>query len=144
MPSPEESPEPQTEEWGQELLLHGQEQMLRGADTGVLVAFAAMAFQELRGGDKLPQHDIAFGLLLLSVLFCAVVHFTLGNAYVWRGRRLLRGQKADTRRLSGQRIFAVLACVAGVLQLLCILAGLVILLSPNAPAFFQGRPFTEP
>lgn len=138
MSSQDEGADPQAEEWGRELLLHGQEHMLRGADTGVLVAFAAMAFQELRGGEKLPHHDLAFGLLLLSVLFCAVIHFTLGNAYAWRAKKLLHRQREEKRRLTGQWIFAVLAWVAGVGQLLCILVGLVILFLPDVPAFLRG------
>jgi hypothetical protein len=138
MSAPDQEADPQAEEWGRELLLQGQEHMLRGADTGVLVAFAAMAFQELRGGEKQPHHDIAFELLLLSVLFCAVIHFALGNAYVWRSKKLMRRKKGENSNSIGQRIFAVLAWLAGVLQLLCILAGLVLLFLPSAPAFLRG------
>src|SRR5262245_23372087 len=127
-----EGSEPQ-EEWGQELLLYGQEQILRGADTAVLVAFAAMAFQELRGGEKLPHHNLAFGLLLISVLFCAIVHFTLGNAYVSRGKKLLRKQKEAERRLSSPRVFTTLSYSAGILQLLFVVAGLILLFLPETP-----------
>jgi hypothetical protein len=87
----------QPEGLGYELLLYGHEQVLRGSDNGVLVAFAALAFQQIRGGDSQPHYNIGFGFLILSVLLCGVVHFAMGNVHIGRGRRLIHGHHEKVR-----------------------------------------------
>jgi hypothetical protein len=129
-------PATQPEDWGYELLLYGNEQILRASDNGVLVAFAAIAFQEIRG-DKLPHHNTGFSLLLFSVLLCAVVHFAIGNAYVGRAKRLIRRHKDAGRRSLTQWLYTTLTWVAGVGQLLCIVIGLCLVLMAEPPAFLR-------
>ena len=96
MPSPIEEAPPQPDEWGYDLLMYGHEQILRGSDNGVLVAFAALAFQQIRGGEPQPHYNVGFALLLFSVLMCAVIHFAMGNVYVGRARRMLRRVSAGS------------------------------------------------
>jgi hypothetical protein len=133
MPPSNEEPAVHPEDWGYDLLLYGNEQILRASDSGVLVAFAAIAFQEIRG-EKLPYSNVGFGFLLFSVLLCAVVHFAIGSAYVGRARRLIRGQKENWRAVVFRRAHTTLAWAAGVLQLACIVIGLVLVLVPEPPA----------
>src|SRR5262245_19311838 len=136
-PRTEEAP-PQPQEWGFDLLLYGHEQILRGSDTGVLVAFAALAFQQIRGGEARPHFNLGFGLLLFSVLMCAVVHFAMGNVYVGRARRLIL--REDETRWQGavRGTYTLVAWAAGVVQLGCILLGLVLVLLPAPPAFLRA------
>lgn len=125
MAASEDALSPEEDDLGQELMLRGEEQLLRGSDTGVLVAFAVIAFEGLTK-EKGPYYTLTFGLLLFSVLLCAFVHVTVGNAYVTRGRNRLRGSTDKGPRAGGRRIWTAIACGAGVLQLLCILAALVL------------------
>ena len=131
-----EEPSSQTEEWGYNLLLYGNEQVIRASDNGVLVAFAAIAFQEIRG-EKLPHHTAGFSLLLISVLLCAIVHFAIGNAYVGRAKRLIRRQKDPGRRSFVQWLYTTVAWLAGVTQLIFIVLGLTLVLMPEPPAFVR-------
>jgi hypothetical protein len=136
MAFPPNEPAPQREDWGHDLLLYGNEQILRGSDNGVLVAFAALAFQEIRG-DKLPHSNVGLGFLLFSVLMCTLVHFAIGNAYVGRGRLLIRRQEETRRQALYRRANTTLAWVAGLIQLACILIGLTLIFVPEPPAFLR-------
>src|SRR5262249_27496199 len=89
------SPE-QGDDKGYDLLLYGQEEVLRASEMAVLAAFAALAYQQLRE-EKGPFAGVASALLLVSVFLCAVVHFFLGTVFVGRGRRLIRKQE-ETRK----------------------------------------------
>jgi hypothetical protein len=124
------------ENWGYELLLYGNEQIIRGSDTGTLVALGAIAFQELKG-KPLPHHQFGCGLLLLSVLLCAVVHFAVGGASVGRARTIIRGSK-ETR---GHRIFRqtnqLVAWIAAALQFALILVGVWLVLKGTPPVFLH-------
>jgi hypothetical protein len=137
MPPPTENRPAHPDEWGYDLLLYGNEQIIRASDNGVLVAFAAIAFQEIRGGERPAHSDVGFGLLLFSVLLCAVVHFAIGSAYVGRARRLIRGQEETRRAAVFRRAHTTLAWVAGVLQLVCIVVGLLLVLLPQPPEFVR-------
>jgi hypothetical protein len=53
-PTPIPTPESQHDSWGYDLFLYGNEQILRGSDNGTLVAFAAIAFQQIRGKSEPP------------------------------------------------------------------------------------------
>src|SRR5262245_59764161 len=86
--------------WGYDLLLTGQEEVLKSSDTAVLVAFAALAFQQIRGGDPLPHYNVGYGFLLVSILLCAGLHFCLGTALVGRARGLIRGRPRRGRRVT--------------------------------------------
>src|SRR5262245_11908462 len=123
MPSPTEDPTAQPDEWGYDLLLYGHEQILRGSDNGVLVAFAAIAFQQIRGGEAQPHFNLGFGILLVSVLMCAVVHFAMGNAYVGKARRLINRRHETRRQTAGRWLYIAVAWTAGVIQLVCIVVG---------------------
>lgn len=136
MPAPNEEPAGKPDDWGYDLLLYGNEQILRASDSGVLVAFAAIAFQEIRG-EKQPYANAGFGFLLFSVLLCAVVHFAIGSAYAGRGRRLIRGEKENWRAVVVRRTHTTVAWLAGIAQLLCIVVGLLLVLMPEPPAFLR-------
>jgi hypothetical protein len=127
----------QTNEWGYDLLLYGHEQILRGSDTGVLVAFAALAFQQIRGGEPQPHYNVGYAAMLLSVLMCAVVHFAMGNVYVGRARGLIRGQTPNRRQTISSGVGTTVAFIAGGIQLACIVLGLILILLPQPPAFMQ-------
>src|SRR5262249_40441048 len=134
MGAPKEDP-PHPKEWGYDLLLSGQDEVLRGSDTGVLVAFAALAFQQIRGGGPRPHYNVGYGFLLVSVLLCAFIHFFLGTALVGRARSLLRGR--SRRRLSGSALYTTVAWAAGLLQLTCIVVGLILVLREEPPALLE-------
>src|SRR5215468_889645 len=87
-----------------DLLMLGSDHVLRGSDTGVLVAFAAIAFAEIRG-DKKPHCNLGLAVLLVSVLMCAVVHFAIGNAYIGRAKRMLAGGTEGPGRWQGTFTF---------------------------------------
>ena len=133
-----QEPPPQPEEWGYDLLLYGHEQVLRGSDTGVLVAFAALAFQQIRGGDPQPHNNVGFGILLFSVLMCAVIHFAMGNVYVGRARRLILRRQDRRRHVAVRGLYTTVALIAGILQLGCIILGLVLVLLPEPPPFLEA------
>ncbi len=135
-PPAEATPAALPEDWGYDLLLYGQEQILRASDNGVLVAFAAIAFQDIRG-DKLPHYNTGFGFLLFSVLMCAVVHFALGSAFVGRARRLIRRQQESRGQFLVHGASLALAWLAGAVQLSCIVVGLILVLSQEPPPLLR-------
>jgi hypothetical protein len=128
----------QPDDRGYDLWLYGHEQMLRGSDNGVLVAFAALAFQQIRGGEPQPHYRIGFALLLISVLMCAVVHFAMGNVYLGRGRRLIERRRETFRQSAVRGLYLVVAWGAGLTQLACIMLGLVLILMPEPPEFLRN------
>jgi hypothetical protein len=128
----------QGEDRGYDLWLYGHEQMLRGSDNGVLVAFAALAFQQVRGGETLPHYRIGFALLLFSVLMCAVVHFAMGNVYLGKGRRLIDRRRETLRQSAVRGVYLTVAWGAGMAQLACVLLGLVLILLPEPPEFLRA------
>ncbi len=135
-PSPPEAPAAERDDLAHDMLLYGNEQMLRGSDTGVLVAFAAIALKELKG-DKEFHVEVGFGFLLFSVVMCAVVHYALGRAYVRRAKKLLRGRK-DAKPLVGVRgVYMFVAWLAGLVQLVCIVLGLLLVLLPEPPQLLK-------
>jgi len=113
--------------------MYGMEHLVRGSDTGTLVAFAALAFQQIRGKIE-PHQSLGCALLLLSVLLCAVVHFAIGNAYVGRAKLIFK-RTVETRRHRVVRWFSYLiAWIASVVQFVCIVAGTVLILLETPPA----------
>jgi hypothetical protein len=130
-------PDNNPESWGYDLLLYGHEQILRGSDNGTLVALGALAYQQLRDETEAHQH-VGCGFVLFSVLMCALVHLAMGNAYIGRARRIIRGEM-EKRRGRGSRKFSVgLALIAALLQCLFLIIGLVLILTNRPPAFLQN------
>jgi hypothetical protein len=114
--------------------MYGMEHIVRGSDTGTLVAFAALAFQQIRGKAD-PHHTLGCALLLISVLMCAVVHLAIGNAYVERARMIFR-RTINSRRHRLIRWFSYsVAWIASILQFVCVLAGTLLILFNKAPPF---------
>jgi hypothetical protein len=52
-----------------DLLVYGTDEILKGTDMGTLAAFAALAFQQIRGKVE-PHHGLGCSILLVSVV-CA-------------------------------------------------------------------------
>jgi uncharacterized membrane protein YidH (DUF202 family) len=129
---PEEPAESQVNDWGYELLLHGNEEILRGSDTGTLVAFAALAYQQIKGQAAL-HHNVGCGLLLLSVLLCAVVHLVMGNAYVKRAKKIIRRNEDLKKLLLSRRLNVTLAWVAVGLQFVLAVSGTLLVLVNRPP-----------
>jgi hypothetical protein len=136
---PELDPQALPENWGYDLLLYGNEQIIRGSDTGTLVAFGAIAFQELKGKSSSPHQHFGCGLLLFSVLLCALVHFAVGGASVGRARTIIRG--AGSKESRSHRIFRktnqLMAWIFASLQFICVLVGIVLVLRETPPPFLQ-------
>ena len=124
------------EGWGYDLLLYGNEQMVRGSDTGTLVAFGAIAFQELRG-KGLPHQQFGCGILLFSVLFCAIVHFALGTASLGRARNIIRGSRESRKHRYFRVTNQYLAWVAAVVQFVMILVGIILVMTTTPPPLLQ-------
>ncbi len=117
----------------QELLFSGNEQVLRGSDHGTLVAFASIAFQGLRGGGDFSHH-VGCGFLLVSVIFCALVHFAMGNAYIFRARTMTRRDATKARRRAV--VYTVnlgIVWAAVLLQFASITLGLFLILPARPP-----------
>jgi hypothetical protein len=127
---------PTPDGWAYDLLLYGNDQIIRGSDTGTLVAFGAIAFQELKG-KSLPHQHFGCGVLLFSVLLCAVVHFAVGGASVGRARTLIRGHKESRSHRMFRRTNNALAWVSTALQFLMIVVGVVLVLKEEPPQFLQ-------
>lgn len=124
------------EGWGYDLLLYANEQLLRGSDNVTLVAFAGLAFQQIRGKGEI-HHDIACGILLFSVLLCAIVHFAIGNAYLGRARRMIQGQRESRRQhMVNQASFGVVWMAAG-FQFFCVVIGTLLMFPQKPPEFLQ-------
>jgi hypothetical protein len=136
MSSPTQQPEPPNENWGYDLLLYGNEQILRGSDNGTLVAFAALAFQQIRGKGE-PHQDIGCGFLLFSVLMCALIHLAIGNVYVGRARKIIRRQAETQRHRLVSSLSLGVAWVAAIIQFLCIIIGIILVLADPPPQFLQ-------
>ncbi len=120
------------EDWGYDLLLYGNELMLRGSDNGTLLAFAAIALQELKGRTE-AHHNVASGLLVFAVLMCAVVHLAIGCAYVGRAKKLIRRQLESGQTGWQSRLFISIAWIAAILQFACTIAGAVLVLFKEPP-----------
>ena len=135
-PDPQDEPPAQPEAFGFDMLMYGNEQILQGSDTGTLVAFAALAFQQIRGKGE-PHQNLGCGILLLSVMLCAIVHFSMGNAYIGRAKSLIR-RKAESRRARLlRRTSSAFAWFAATAQFLFIIAGTALILVEKPPAFVQ-------
>jgi hypothetical protein len=130
-----ESPE-QPENWGYDLLLYGNEHITRGSDTGTLIAFGAIAIQELQEKTQPHQHLGCF-VLLFSVLLCALVHFAIGGASVRRARTII-GRTGESRaaRMFRQANQAI-AWVSAALQFVLIAIGIFLVLKQKPPAFVE-------
>lgn len=124
--------------WGYDLLLYGNEHIIRGSDTGTLVAFGAIAFQELRGDGK-PHQQFGCGVLLFSVLLCALVHFAAGGASIGRARAIIRGPVSRESR--SQRLFRTtnqfLTWLFAALQFITIVVGTILVLKEHPPALLE-------
>jgi len=124
------------ESWAYDLLLYGNEHIIRGSDTGTLVALGGIAVQALRG-KGLPHQQFGCGVLLASVLFCALVHFAVGGASVGRARTILR----RARESRGHRLFRqtnqVVAWIATAIQIALLVLGIILILKESPPGFFQ-------
>jgi hypothetical protein len=124
------------EGWGYDLLLYGNEQIIRGSDTGTLVALGAIAFQQIRG-KGLPHQHVGCAFLLFSVVLCAIVHFAVGGASVGRARSIIRASK-ETRV---QRLFRqtnqFVAWMAAAIQFVLILLGGLLVLKETPPEFLH-------
>ncbi len=130
--------EQSNESMGRELQLYGSELILRASDNCTLVAFAGIALQEIRGRTELA-HNIGSSLFLLAVLMCAVVHFSIGNSYLSRSRRLLKSRPPKRAIVSG--FFMTIACLAGLFQFFCIITGLMLVLPADPLPFLE--PFVD-
>jgi hypothetical protein len=125
------------EGWAYDLLLYGNEQILRASDNATLVAFAALAFQQVRGKNE-THHNVACGFLLVSVLMCAVIHLTMGHVYYGLAKRLIREQDQSRVRQVTDRVCLWVAWVAGVVQMLSLVAGLLLLVPDQVPEALRG------
>jgi hypothetical protein len=133
---PDVDPQGLPENWGYDLLLYGNDQIIRGSDTGTLVAFGAIAFQELKGKSQPHQH-FGCGILLFSVLLCAVVHFAVGGASVGRARTIIRGKKESVGHRLVRKTNQLIAWLAAALQFIMIVVGIVLVLRDSPPAILQ-------
>lgn len=124
MPADRESP---GENVWLELNIYGIEHVLRGSDTGTLVAFAALTFQQIRGAGE-PHQRLGCGILLFSVLMCAIVHFAIGNAYVGRAKLALKQRKERRREVVIRRVSYLVAWLSTFIQFVCITVGSVLVL----------------
>jgi len=132
-----EQPEPPDEDRGYDLVLYGHEQILRASDNGVLVAFAALAFQQIRGSESETHHNIGFGILIFSVVLCGVIHFAVGNVHIGRGRRIIRKENESRRQHLVRGFYTMLAWTAGLAQLLFIVVGLILVFAAEPPPLVQ-------
>jgi hypothetical protein len=135
-PTVQSSPSAESDTAGADLLVYGTDEILKGTDTATLVAFAALAYQQIKGKGEAHQ-DLGCILLLISVLACAVVHLSIGNAYVGRARLILKKQEA-TRRQQLLRVASYgTAWLAAGLQFTTLLGGLVLILLQKPPVMLM-------
>ena len=133
-PEPPSDSDKDTEALGHELMLYGHEQLMRASDNSTLVAFAAIAFQEIRGdGGDGPGPKVGCALLLLSVLMCAFVHFAMGNAFMGRARRLIRHQRRSLGSELRHGLHVSLAWLAALTQFGLVIVGTMLVLMDNPP-----------
>jgi hypothetical protein len=116
-----------------EMLLFGTQEIVRGSDTGTLGAFASLAFQQIRG-KGLPHQQLGCGLLLFSVLMCALVHVATGNAYFRRAKQILREPSEARRHLMIKRVSFTGALIAALIQLVFLGVGIFLVLIEEPPA----------
>jgi hypothetical protein len=137
-PAAQDAATPATEAEGDsswlDLLMYGMEHVVRGSDTGTLVAFAALAFQQIRGKAD-PHHSLGCGILLISVLMCAVVHLAIGNAYVERAKEIFKRSMNTRRHRLIRWVSYSIAWIASILQFVFVLAGTLLILFEKAPPF---------
>jgi hypothetical protein len=136
------APERESEEFGSDLLVYGTDEILKGTDTATLVAFAALAYQQIQGkGD--PHQDFGCVLLLLSVLACAIVHLSIGNAYVGRARMILKRRVVSRRQQVVRMASYGVAWLAATCQFVTLIAGLILILldKPSAVLMKYLKPF---
>lgn len=119
-----------------DLLMYGNEQILRGADNGTLVAFAALAFQQIRGKGE-PHQSLGCGILLFSVLMCAVVHFSIGSVYVGRVKKVIRGGNESWRHSLVRRVSHGVAWTAAAFQVLSLAVGVPLVMLEKAPPWLM-------
>jgi hypothetical protein len=132
--APSTEPEAEADNSWLDLLMYGMEHVVRGSDTGTLVAFAALAFQQIRGKAD-PHHSLGCGILLISVLMCAVVHLAIGNAYVERAKEIFRRSMNTRRHRLIRWVSYSVAWIASILQFVFVLAGTLLILFEKAPPF---------
>jgi hypothetical protein len=138
------NPEPGFDNFGADLLVYGTDEILKGTDTATLVAFAALAYQQIKGKGAAHQ-DFGCVLLLISVLACAAVHVSIGNAYVGRARMILRQVEATRRQQLVRMASYGFAWFAALIQFLSLMSGLVLILLEKPPAALMRylKPFLQ-
>ncbi len=119
-----------------DMLLFGTQEIVRGSDTGTLGAFAALAFQQIRGKGESHQ-QLGCGILLFSVLMCALVHVATGNAYFRRAKQILRESSEARRHLMIKRVSFTGAVVAALIQLICLAIGMILVLLEKPPPLLK-------
>jgi hypothetical protein len=119
-----------------EMLLYGTQEIVRGSDTGTLGAFAALAFQQIRGKSEAHQ-QLGCGLLLFSVLMCALVHVATGSAYFRRAKQILSETSDARRQLMIKRVSFAGALVAALIQLIFLAIGIFLILVDKPPAMLH-------
>jgi hypothetical protein len=124
------------EGWGYDLLLYGNDQVIQGSDTGTLIALGSIAFQALRG-KGLPHQHFGCGILLLSVLFCAMVHFSVGGASVSRARAIIRGWRESMPHRMFRQANQLFAWFAAAVQFVLIVIGMLLVLKDKPPELLQ-------
>jgi hypothetical protein len=117
---------------GTELLVYGTDEILKGTDMGTLVAFAALAFQQIRGKGE-PHHGLGCILLLFSVLMCAIVHLAIGNAYVGRAKMILKRRQVKRRHHLVRQASYGIAWLAATGQFLSLVIGMVLIMLEKTP-----------
>jgi hypothetical protein len=145
---PGESPEPDNSQAidasATDLLVYGTDEILKGTDMGTLVAFAALAFQQIRGKGE-PHHGLGCSLLLVSVMMCAVVHLAIGNAYVGRAKLILKRRELKRRHHLVRVASYGTAWIAALGQFITLMLGLFLVLMEKPPALLMKylKPFLQ-
>ena len=62
----------------------------------------------------------------------------MGNVYVGRARRLIHRRRETRKQLAARGSYPTVAWVAGILQLGCVVLGLVLVLLPTPPPFLKA------
>jgi hypothetical protein len=125
-------PESPVDSWGIELILHGNEEILKGSDTGTLIAFAAIAYQQIKG-ESTPSQQFGCGMLVFSVFMCAFVHLSIGNAYIRRAKAIMLGRGELVRLLLHRRLNITLAWIAVVVQFTATAIGTLLIFTAKPP-----------
>jgi hypothetical protein len=138
------SPQQESEEFGADLLVYGTDEILKGTDTATLVAFAALAYQQIKGKGE-PHQNFGCILLLISVLACAIVHLSIGNAYVGRARLILKRTHGNRRQALVRMASYATAWLAAAAQFVTLIVGLVLILieKPTAQMMKYLKPFLQ-